>query len=131
MGDDKGSDKGMGNGMAGDKGGDKGGEGMMAMGATDKVLDRALEGLTGVAARWLGGVKPFFRGLVAKARDETVSDADFVRALERAAKEMPELFSRLDSKALEEAMEEAMGAAMVNGASRGALRRGQKRKAGA
>lgn len=131
MGDDKGSDKGMGNGMADDKGGDKGGEGMMAMGATDKVLDRALEGLTGVAARWLGGVKPFFRGLVAKARDETVSDADFVRALERAAKEMPELFSRLDSKALEEAMEEAMGAAMVNGASRGALRRGQKRKAGA
>jgi phage gp29-like protein len=92
--------------------------------ATEKVISHALENLTGVQDKWLAGVKPFFRDLVAKAKDAELSDADFVKALERASKHMPELFAKLDSQALAKALEDAMGAALVNGAVRGSWRIG-------
>lgn len=92
--------------------------------ATDKVIGRALENLTGVEAKWLAGVTPFFRELVAKAKDGAISDAELVTALEKAQRQLPELFSKLDSKALAQALEGAMGAALVNGAVRGFMKRG-------
>jgi len=96
-------------------------------GATEQLVNRVLEDLTGVEQKWLGGVKPFFRGLVATALSGKVTDAEFVAALERARKEMPELFSKLNHTALAKAMEEAMGAAVVNGAVRGELNRRKPR----
>jgi phage gp29-like protein len=99
-------------------------KGHRANDATDRIVEAALEGLTGVEGRWLGGVKPFFRDLVAKAKDGSVSDGDFVKALERAQREMPELFSKLKGEAVAEALEEAMGAAVVTGAVRGFMKRG-------
>ena len=53
---------------------------------------------------------------MAKALDDKVSDADFERAIMKAANTMPELFDKLDTKTLQDAMERNMGAAMVNGA---------------
>lgn len=91
--------------------------------ATEKVIDHALENLTGVEARWLGGVKPFFQDLVLKAQNADVSDADFNQALDRARRQIPELFGNLKSSHLQTAMEEAMGAAVVNGALRGHMKR--------
>ena len=92
--------------------------------ATEKVINFTLENLTGVQAKWLAGVKPFFAELIAKAKDAQLSDADFVRALERSKKQMPELFHKLDSAAVAKALEGAMGAALVNGAVRGSWRLG-------
>lgn len=93
--------------------------------ATDEVINRALEDLTGVERKWLAGVVPVFRSLVALAKDGKVSDAEFVKSLERARKHMPELFGTLDAKALADALEHAMGAAAVNGAVRGFMGRGR------
>ncbi|HXG49103.1 MAG TPA: DUF935 family protein [Methylomirabilota bacterium] len=95
-----------------------------AKSATDQLTERVLEDLTGVQARWLGGVKPIFARLVNLAKDGDVSDAELIEALERAAREMPELFNRLRPEALAAHLERAMGAACVNGAVEGAMRRG-------
>lgn len=103
-------------------------EAIHAKDATDRLTEAVLEDLTGIEARWLGGVTPFFRELVAKAQDGDVSDEEFVAALERAQKKFPELRSSLDSRALAEALENAMGAAVVNGAVEGSLRRISKRR---
>jgi phage gp29-like protein len=91
--------------------------------ATEQVIENTLESLTGVSAKWLGAVKPFFRKLVQAAQDGSVSDAEFVQALEAAYREMPELFDKLDHDALAEALEASMGAACVNGAVQGYLDR--------
>lgn len=97
--------------------------------ATEQVIEHALENLTGVQARWLGALKPFFRELMAKAADGTVSDADFIRALEQARRQMPELFTRLNHDALADALEAAMGAGAVNGILRGYMQRRPRRGA--
>lgn len=89
--------------------------------ASEKLTDRVLEDLTGVEAKWLAGVKPFFARLVRLAKDEKLSDAEFIAALEKARREMPELFTKLNAKAVADALEGAMGAACVNGALRGAM----------
>lgn len=92
--------------------------------ATEKLTENVLEELTGVEAKWLAGVKPYFRRLVAAAKSGNVSDAEFVRTLEQAKKEMPELFTRLNHEAIARALEAAMGSAAVNGAVQGYLERG-------
>jgi phage gp29-like protein len=91
--------------------------------ASEKLVANVLETLTGVEARWLGGVKPVFRELLAKAKDSSVSDADLVKAIEAVQKEMPDLFDKLNTRSLASAMESAMGAECVNGAVRGAMER--------
>jgi len=91
--------------------------------ATDKLTDRVLEDLTGVEAKWLGGVKPFFRSLVTAALNTELSDQDFLLVIAKAQREMPELFDKLNHDALAAAMEAAMGSALVNGAVKGSLRR--------
>jgi phage gp29-like protein len=90
--------------------------------ATDKLVESA----TGVEEKWLGGVKPYFRNLVALAASNKITDQDFVTALERSRKEMPELFAKLDTKALADHLEAAMGAACVNGALQGYMARRTK-----
>jgi hypothetical protein len=97
--------------------------------ATEKLIENVLEDLTGVQARWLGDVKPFFRELLAKAEDSTLTDAEFIAVLEASAKKIPELFGRLNTQALQDAMEGAMGAAAFNGAMQGAMQRRKARRA--
>lgn len=96
---------------------------IQAKSAQEQLTDRVLEELTGVEPQWLGAVKPVFHRLIAAAKSGSVSDAEFVATLERAQREMPELFDRLDVEDLQSAMESAMGAAVVNGAVSGALKR--------
>ncbi len=100
---------------------------VQAKDATDKLVDNVLEDLTGIEAKWLGGVKPFFVQLVRAAQNDQLSDAEFVRVLERARSQMPELFGRLDHDAVAHALEGALGAAVVNGAIKGALKRRVRR----
>ena len=94
----------------------------------DKLISNVLEDLTGVEAKWLGGVKPFFRKLVEAARDENLTDDQFLAALDKAQKDMPELFGKLDKQSLEEAFYSALSAATVNGAIRGFMSRKVRRK---
>ncbi|HEX3890701.1 MAG TPA: DUF935 family protein [Verrucomicrobiae bacterium] len=91
--------------------------------ANEKIVNSALEDFTGVSEKWLGSVKPFFQELIAKAKDEKLSDADFVTALAKAKKEIPELFGKLKSETLAEVFENAMASAAVNGAARGFMDR--------
>lgn len=95
-----------------------------AKSAQEKLADAVMEDLTGVEAKWLAGAKPFFRRLIALAMSKNVTDGDFVEALERAQRQIPDLFDRLDVGAVRLAMEKAMGAAVVNGAVEGYLKRG-------
>ena len=91
--------------------------------ADQAIVNAALEELTGVSEKWLGGVKPFFHELLAKAKDGSVSDAEFAAALKKAQAQIPELFSKLDNHALATAFENAMSAAAVNGVARGCMDR--------
>ena len=95
------------------------------------IVDRALENLTGVQAKWLGGVAPYFLNLVARAKSEHVTDAEFIAALAKAQKEIPELFHRIDHQALATAIENAMSAAAVNGVARGFMDRTAAKTGGA
>jgi phage gp29-like protein len=88
-----------------------------------ELTNTVLEELTGVQEKWLGGLKPVFHRLIALAESGNVTDEDFIQALEKAQKEMPELFHKLDTAALQDALEKAMGAAVVNGAVAGAMAR--------
>lgn len=79
------------------------------------VSAEVLERVTGVAKEWLGPVRPFFDRLAALAMSKTVTDADFITALEKSAGELPELFERLDTVTLQLAMEDAMRRATREG----------------
>ena len=94
--------------------------------ADQAIVNAALEELTGVSEKWLGGVKPFFHELLAKAKDGAVTDAEFSGALQQAQRQIPELFHKLDHHALAKALEEAMSAAAVNGVARGFMDRSGK-----
>lgn len=89
----------------------------------ETLTNNVLENLTGVQSRWLGAVRPEFVELVKAAKSGAVSDAQFITALERASKKLPELFTKLDTRDLALAMEKAMGAAAVNGAVAGMMAR--------
>lgn len=94
-----------------------------ALPANERLLNNTLEQLTGVDHRWLGAVKPVFRDLIAKAKDETISDQDLIVAMTKAADEMPELFDKLDADALAELIYANGSAALLNGAVAGHMRR--------
>src|SRR5439155_7746707 len=101
------------------------GEPVQAKDATDQLTEHVLENLTSVQARWLAGVKPFFRDLIARADKMTDEQwrTEGEAVLLKARRELPELFDKLDADALAKAMEEAMSAAVVNGAVKGAMQR--------
>ena len=92
--------------------------------ATDRLLDNVLEDLTGVQASWLAGAKPFFRDLVAKAKDGSLTDEEFIAYVQAAARRLPDLAHALNPAAVATALERAMGSAVVNGAIQGHLKRG-------
>lgn len=85
----------------------------------DQLSNAVLEGLTGVAADWLAPVRSKFERLAALAMAKTVTDEDFIAALETAQKEMPELFDLLDTETLQIAFEEAIATAALAGGSEG------------
>jgi phage gp29-like protein len=91
--------------------------------ASSQIADTVIEDLSGVKARWLGGVKPYFTRLVMAARDGRISDDDLLRTVERAHSMFPELFPNLDTMVLVDALEKRLGAATVNGAIKGAMAR--------
>ncbi len=81
----------------------------------DKLSAAVLEGLTGVSRDWLAPVRPVFERLAALAMSKTVSDEDFIAALEKAQRDMPELFDLMDTEALQTAFEDAIGSAALAG----------------
>jgi phage gp29-like protein len=89
----------------------------------DKLIDNVLESLTHVQARWLAGVRPFFVQLLEHARNENVTDVQLADTLQHAAKIMPELFGKLETKDLEKAFFDSMSASLVNGAALGFMQR--------
>ncbi len=106
----------------------KKGQPVQAKDASEQLAENVLEDLTGVQAKWLAGVKPFFVRLAVASKSGNVSDAEFIQALEAGRKQFPELFEKLDAAALASSMENAMGAAVVNGAARGFMERGSGRR---
>lgn len=85
------------------------------MSTIDRLSANVLEELTGVTKEWLAPVRPFFERLVALAMSKNVTDEDFAEALLKAQKELPELFDRLNTEALEESLGRAIGTAMLAG----------------
>ena len=99
----------------------KGGEGKQIKAAyaaqptIDDLSAAVLEDLTGVSKQWLGPVKPFFERLAALAMSKHVTDEDFLIALEKAQKQLPEIFAQMDAKALEDAFVQAMARGAILG----------------
>lgn len=91
--------------------------------ATEQLITNALENLTGVDAKWLGNVRPFFHRLIALGQSGEVNDAEFVNALAKAQKEMPELFDKMDKDSLAEWFNNGMATSFINGAVRGEMKR--------
>jgi len=81
----------------------------------DKLSSNVLESLTTVSAKWLGGVKPAFDRLAALALSDNVTDADFISTVKQAQNQLPELFTKLNTKVLQEAFEDSSGTAMMAG----------------
>ena len=92
---------------------------ILAKSANDRLLDHVLEDVTGVAAEWLGPVKPFFARLLEFAKHDQVTDAELINTIEAAANVMPELAPQLNKEAVRAALENGMNAALTNGVSRG------------
>jgi hypothetical protein len=85
--------------------------------ATAALATAALEELLPDASReWLDPVAPFFETLIAKAKDGTVTDADFVDFVHAAALEVPELFGTMRHEAVQTALESVIAPAVMNGA---------------
>lgn len=89
-----------------------------AISTIDQLSANVLEDLTGVTKEWLSPVRPFFERLAALAMSKTVSDEDFAEALEKAQRELPELFDRFNTEVLQESLERAIGSAMIAGSVR-------------
>lgn len=87
----------------------------VSMSGVAKLSSTVLEGLTGVTQEWLAPVRPVFERLAALAMSKHVTDDDFLSALAKSQHEMPELFDRLDTSALQSAFADAIGTAMLNG----------------
>lgn len=81
----------------------------------DLLSESVLEGLTGVSREWLAPVRPFFDRLAALAMSKQVTDEDFLAALEKAQKQLPEIFELMDTAALQSAFEDAIGSAALAG----------------
>jgi hypothetical protein len=81
----------------------------------DQLSSAVLEGLTGVTSQWLSPVRPVFERLAALAMSKHLTDEDFIAALQKAQREMPELFDLLDTEALQTAFENALGSAALAG----------------
>ncbi|HWD20504.1 MAG TPA: DUF935 family protein [Verrucomicrobiae bacterium] len=97
---------------------------VQAKDATEQLAENVMQNVTGVEARWLGGIKPLFVRLAAAAQSHKLTDEDFIRVVETAAKNMPELFPQLKTKELAKELENTMATALVNGVAKGVMLRG-------
>lgn len=86
-----------------------------ALSTIDELSANVLEDLTGVTREWLSPVRPYFERLAALAMSRHVSDEDFAEALDKAQRELPELFDRFNTEVLRESLEKAIGTAMIAG----------------
>lgn len=82
---------------------------------TRELAAHVLQDISGVSSEWLGNAVPVVERLLQAAESQTLTDEDFISAVEQIANTMPTLFDRLNWHALAEAMEKAQGAAMANG----------------
>jgi phage gp29-like protein len=81
----------------------------------EALVDNVMENLTGVSSEWLKPVRPIFRDLVGLARDKTVTDQDFIRAIGQASQRMPDLFHQLDTESLEQELGKVLSSGLING----------------
>jgi phage gp29-like protein len=76
--------------------------------AHDEVTDKLIESVSGVEARWLGGLRPFYRELILLAQN-AASDAEFESKLQavidQSARSFPELFAKMDVQFLADRLE--------------------------
>ena len=99
-----------------------------ARSAQEKLVERIAEDTTGIERRWLAGTLPWFRQLIAAARDPKLTDAEFLALVEARSQRLPEeLAPLIDVDSLRDAMDAHMGAAVVNGAVSAWMKRGGKR----
>lgn len=82
---------------------------------SDEIASNVLKNLTNVSSEWLGGVKPFFDRLAALAQSNTATDEDFVEALKKSSKQIPELFDEIGTDKLQKAFDEALGGGVAAG----------------
>lgn len=81
----------------------------------NKLSDNVMESLTQVSSQWLGGVKPTFDRLADLALSGNATDDDFLKTIEAASTQLPELFGELDTQSLQQAFEESIGTALMAG----------------
>lgn len=101
-------------------------QGEREMHAHDDATDKLIESVSGVEARWLGGLRPYYRELIALAESAT-DEKDLTEKLEtvlaKSTERYPELFAKMDVAFLADRIEGVLGAACVNGAIEGAMKR--------
>ncbi len=105
--------------------GEQPGQRVGAKDASEALTDKLLSESSGVQAKWLGGLRPHFHRLIALAQSDKLSDADFITTLEAAAKDMPELYGKMQPTELADALYKTMSPACVNGAVQGWMKRHQ------
>lgn len=86
-------------------------------GEEDPLLDKAIENIAGVNARWLAPVKKRVMAVFAMAASDKVSEEQFQTELAKLISDVPALFDNVDREALAKEMEALQGAAMINGAA--------------
>jgi phage gp29-like protein len=77
----------------------------------DKLLAQAVGRALDVRAKWL---EPFFADLEAKAADKSLTEADFLAALEQARKALPELLTKEHIEAAAAPLRELLETGLVN-----------------
>jgi phage gp29-like protein len=83
----------------------------------ESLVENIGQGLTGVARKWLGPIKPSLMRLVKLAQDGRVSDADFIAELEKMQRSAPDMMGMLDAEALEESIMQAVSTAALLGST--------------
>lgn len=83
--------------------------------AVKELVPAAVARVAQARVRWLEPIQEAMDQLIAAALNRTLSDADLVRFISRAAHNMPDLFAKMDAKALGDAMEDVLGAGAVAG----------------
>jgi hypothetical protein len=83
--------------------------------ANDALLQNALADAIGVEKRWLAPIEDLLAEIDRKAKDSTLSDADWLAFLEQSSQRLPELLGGMDIQALADLITNAEGTAAVVG----------------
>jgi hypothetical protein len=93
----------------------KPGEPIEVPAANDALLQNALADAIGVEKRWLAPIEDLLGEINRKAKDSTLSDADWIAFLEQSSQRLPELLGGMDIKGLADLITAAEGTAAVVG----------------